>query len=146
MKRSATKIPMARTGTEVEVAKAIIHLSSEQCLKMTGQIVKVDGGKSITSKGQIDWYGMSYTNRKFEPEASASYANYLMRPSDKPRPVGNKRELADWVDDMQTSSWAIQSDDAHKKALSMYVNQEENLSHLKYAAEAHKDGAVYNPK
>ena len=136
--RVKNTIPLNRIAKEVEVAKSIIYLSSENGLKITGQIFKVDGGKSLTSRGQADWYGQQYMNRKFESENNASYVNYtLQKQNIRPRPIGDKGDLADWVDENQTSNWAIQSDDAHKKALSMYVNQEENLTHLKHAAAAH---------
>jgi hypothetical protein len=35
--------------------------------------MKVDGGKSLTSRGQCDWYGWKYMTRKFEQEETASY-------------------------------------------------------------------------
>lgn len=28
--------------------------------------MKVDGGKSLTTRGQVDWYGFPYMARKFE--------------------------------------------------------------------------------
>ena len=55
--RVKNTIPLNRIAKEVEVAKSIIYLSSEYGLKITGQIFKVDGGKSLTSRGQADWYG-----------------------------------------------------------------------------------------
>ena len=86
-------------------------------------------------------------NRKFEQEGTASYFRYTVyKENQKPRPIGDAEALEDWIEETQTSSWAIKSDDAHKKALSMYVNQEENLTHLKHAAEAHQEGSIYNPK
>lgn len=57
--RSAKNIPIQRVATAPEVAKAIIYLSSEHAKKITGHIMRVDGGKALTSRGQQDWYGMS---------------------------------------------------------------------------------------
>ena len=51
------------------------YLSSAS--KITGHIMAVDGGKSLTSRGQQDWYGWQYMSRKFEQE-STSYYNYRM--------------------------------------------------------------------
>ena len=51
------------------------YLSS--ATKITGHIMAIDGGKSLTSRGQQDWYGWQYMNRKFEQE-STSYYNYRM--------------------------------------------------------------------
>ena len=50
--RATNNIPMARVGSVTEAAKAIIFLTSEHALKMTGHIMKVDGGKSLTTRGQ----------------------------------------------------------------------------------------------
>lgn len=55
--RATNNIPMARVGSVTEAAKAIIFLTSEHATKMTGHIMKVDGGKSLTTRGQQDWYG-----------------------------------------------------------------------------------------
>lgn len=55
--RAKKTIPLGRNCEEIDVAKAVIFLSSEYSLKTTGHIMKVDGGKSLTSKGQSHWYG-----------------------------------------------------------------------------------------
>jgi NAD(P)-dependent dehydrogenase (short-subunit alcohol dehydrogenase family) len=39
-------VPLKRSGTPQEIAKAIVFLASEQASFVTGQIVSVDGGKS----------------------------------------------------------------------------------------------------
>ena len=49
--RAKNNIPMARLGTTTEVAKVIIFLTCEQATKITGHIMKVDGGKAMTSRG-----------------------------------------------------------------------------------------------
>ena len=35
---------------------------------MTGHVMKVDGGKTLTSRGQQDWYGQKFMTRKYEQE------------------------------------------------------------------------------
>ena len=37
--------------------------------------MRVDGGKSLTTRGQIDWYGWQHMNRMYEQE-SISYLHY----------------------------------------------------------------------
>jgi len=49
--RAAQNIPMQRIGKDYEVAKAIIYLTSENARTITGHIMKVDGGSSLTSRG-----------------------------------------------------------------------------------------------
>ena len=55
--RASNNNPMQRIARDEEVAKAIIYLTSESAAKITGHIMKVDGGKSLTSRGQNDWFG-----------------------------------------------------------------------------------------
>ena len=50
--RTIKNIPMARVSTIPEVCKAIIFLTSEHALKITGHIMRCDGGKALTSRGQ----------------------------------------------------------------------------------------------
>ena len=91
---------------------------------------------------------MQYMTRKFEQEGTASYINYnLNKDRQKPAPTNDPEALEDWINETSLQSkWAIKSDDAHKKAYIMYINQEENLTHLKHAADSHKLGSIYNPK
>lgn len=42
------KIPLARPGSAEEVANAILFLSGDQCTYITGQVLVVDGGLTIT--------------------------------------------------------------------------------------------------
>lgn len=48
LKRAATNIPLQRTAKVEEVAKAIIFLASEKARRITGHVLKVDGGKALT--------------------------------------------------------------------------------------------------
>lgn len=49
--RAASNTPLKRVCTTTDVAKAIIFLTSEEAVKTTGHILKVDGAKSITTRG-----------------------------------------------------------------------------------------------
>lgn len=40
--------------------------------------MKVDGGKTLTSRGQVDWYGQAYMTRKFENDLT-SFLNLKMK-------------------------------------------------------------------
>lgn len=51
--------PMQRAATVEEVCHAIIHLTSQHSKKITGQIIRVDGGKHLTVRGQATWHGMN---------------------------------------------------------------------------------------
>lgn len=43
--------PMGRAATVEDVCEAIIHLTSQFGKKITGQTIRVDGGKSMTIRG-----------------------------------------------------------------------------------------------
>ena len=61
--------------------------------------MRVDGGKGITARGQSDWYGWPYMNRRFEQEGSKSYVNYRMNYKEAPelRPGASNDELEDYI-------------------------------------------------
>ena len=49
--------PMKRLAQLEEVCKTIIHLSHVHAYKVTGQILQVDGGLHLTSRGLREWRG-----------------------------------------------------------------------------------------
>ena len=91
--------------------------------KMTGHIMRVDGGKALTTRGQQDWYGWQYMNRKFEQE-STSYWSWMFYATDpmKPPADGDLDALEDWCEATQDSKWAQKKDDAHAKYMTMYTH------------------------
>jgi NAD(P)-dependent dehydrogenase (short-subunit alcohol dehydrogenase family) len=44
-------IPLNRYGSEVEIARVIVFLASEEASYLTGQIIAVDGGFDATGVG-----------------------------------------------------------------------------------------------
>jgi NAD(P)-dependent dehydrogenase (short-subunit alcohol dehydrogenase family) len=70
---------MQRIAKDFEVAKSIIFLTSENAMKITGHVMKVDGGYSLTSRGQGDWYGTKYMTSKFESNPLIQKANYKLK-------------------------------------------------------------------
>ena len=108
--------------------------------------MKVDGGRALTTRGQQDWYGWQFMNRKFEQE-STSYYTYLMYSANLlPPPENDLDQLEDWIEAMQDSRWAIKKDEAHAKYMTMYTNQLEEKSHLAHIQQSHTSGSMNNPK
>jgi len=96
-----------------------VFLSSDKAKKITGHVMKVDGGKSLTSLSTIDWYGMDVMNRRYEAnEGGVSKIKYywknikhaLWNPA-----RATQKGSVDWVAATQTSNWATHSEEAHEK-------------------------------
>ena len=119
--RAESSNPLHRVVLPEEVAKAIIFLSSDKSKRVTGHVVKVDGGKALTNSSTIDWYGSDVMNRRYESEAGGvTKFNYfwkntkesLFKSKSKP---SESNDLAPWINEKQVSKWATKSQEAHEK-------------------------------
>ena len=57
-KNMKKNIPLGRIAEPDDIVKVIVFLSSKRSCKITGQIIKVDGGRSLTSLGYVHYKGM----------------------------------------------------------------------------------------
>ena len=48
--------------------------------------MKVDGGKSLTSKGHVDWYGQKYMTKKFDQDYTSWYSFMMSSDTQLKRP------------------------------------------------------------
>jgi hypothetical protein len=122
--RASESNPMHRTVYPEEVAKAIVFLSSDKARRITGHVMKVDGGKSLTSLSTVDWYGTDVMNRRFESSQGGisqvkniwkKVKQTIWNPGKGAHPGS-----AEWVSAYQTSNWATHSEEAHEKVRSGY--------------------------
>jgi hypothetical protein len=60
------------------MSKFSINLICIRSKKITGHVMKVDGGKSLTSSGYMPWYGIESMNRRFEPDYMSNL-NYWLK-------------------------------------------------------------------
>lgn len=67
-KRVEKNIPLQRMAYPDDIAKAVLFLCSKRSEKITGQVIKVDGGRSLTSSGFVSWKGSKNMNSRFEPD------------------------------------------------------------------------------
>lgn len=65
--------------------------------KITGHIMKVDGGKSLTSSGYIPWYGMEMMNRRFEPDYLSNINFWLSKGKDKIKKSKFEPGSEEWI-------------------------------------------------
>lgn len=144
--RASSNIPMQRIANVEEVAKAIIFLSSEQCVKMTGHVLKVDGGKTLTSSGYIPWYGVEMMNRRFEPDYISKINYWLKAGKDKIKFSKHEPGSDEWITEFQTSNWATHNEDAHFKVMQDYKNEQMNEEEVNHYLNMHKEGGYDNPK
>ena len=57
-----------------------------------------------------------YMTRKFENDYTSTINHRIKRQQAKPKPhAGDADALENWIDDTQTSLWAIKNDEAHLK-------------------------------
>ena len=145
-KRAAANIPLQRIASVEEVAKSVIYLTSEQCLKVTGHILKVDGGKTLTSSGYMPWYGVEMMNRRFEPDFMSNVNYWMQKGKEKVTKSRHVPGSDEWVSEIQTSSWATHNEDAHFKVMQEYKNEHLNEDEVAHYMDMHKEGGVDNPK
>lgn len=145
-KRAASNIPLQRIATVEDVAKAVIFLTSEQASKITGHILKVDGGKSLTSSGYMPWYGMETMNRRFEPDFLSNVNYYVQKAKERMKHIKFEPGSDQWISEMQTSNWSTHNEDAHFKVLHGYRDEQMNEDEVAHYLDMHKEGGVDNPK
>ena len=61
-------IPLGRIAMPDDIAKVIVYLASKRSSSITGKIIKVDGGRSLTSSGYVHYKGYKNMNARFEPD------------------------------------------------------------------------------
>ena len=61
-------VPLGRMAHPSDPAKAIVFLCSKRAESITGQVIKVDGGRNLTSSGYVHYKGYHNMNSRFEPD------------------------------------------------------------------------------
>jgi 3-oxoacyl-[acyl-carrier protein] reductase len=118
-KKMENYIPLGRIARPDDIVKVIVFLASKRSEKITGQIIKVDGGRSLTSSGYVHYRGMKNMNSRFEPDGP---------------------KLATWLGDMFTSNKKMEKCIEDEKELKKFV--EENISQSNFSTrltDAHRN-------
>ena len=76
-KKMEKNIPLGRIARPDDITKVIIFLASERSKNITGQIIRVDGGRGLTSSGYVHYKGMLNMNSRFEPDGEKKKINNL---------------------------------------------------------------------
>lgn len=108
------KIPLGRIAKPEDITKVIAFLASERSKKITGQIIRVDGGRGLTSSGYVHYKGIKSMNCRFEPDAekAISWVKNLFDFKDKEEPPENEEELKKYIEEkIGNSNFSKEKDD-----------------------------------
>lgn len=126
-------IPLGRIAKPDDIVKAIIFLASKRSSRITGQIIKVDGGRSLTTSGYVHYKGLTNMNFEIEPE----YPNFktiiqnFFGPKTVDLPIKDKNELKKFIDEtISKSKFSSRDRDALFSVHSNYYKVQETDSIL----------------
>ena len=133
-KKMESNIPLGRIAEVDDIVKVIVFLASKRSSKITGQIIKVDGGRSLTSSGYVHYKGFQNMNAIIEPD-SVNIKNYIgnIFKEEKilKKPISDKNQLKKFINEtISQSNFSTRYRDAHKNILSKYYDIRENDSTL----------------
>ena len=138
MKQKMEKnVPMGRIAKPDDIARVIGFLASEKSKCITGQIIRVDGGRSLTSSGYVHYKGMKNMNSRFEPDDVRigtwidGWKNKILGEKNV-FPIGDLPKITKFVDDkIQESNFSTNLSDAHLSILAGYKFVDINDQKLK---------------
>ena len=117
-KKMENNIPLGRIARPDDITKVIAFLASERSKNITGQIIKVDGGRALTSSGYVHYRGMKNMNSRFEPdgERAISWLGNLVKFGEKNVEIPkDEKELKKFINlKIKESNFSTNLEDAHK--------------------------------
>ena len=69
--------PMGRIARPDDITKVVAFLASDRRKNITGQIIRVDGGRGLTSSGYVHYKGRENMNSRFEPDGEKKQISNL---------------------------------------------------------------------
>ena len=132
-KNMEKNIPLGRIARPDDVTKVIVFLASERSKKITGQIIKVDGGRSLTSSGYIHYKGRDNMNSRFEPDGEKffSWFKNLMPFNKSEEPPKNGKDLIKYIDDKISESY-FSNPSGHSDLINSYKVVDLNQNNENY--------------
>ena len=137
-KKMENNIPLGRIARPDDIVKAIVFLASKRSEKITGQIIKVDGGRSLTSSGYVHYKGMKNMNSRFEPDGmplQKLISNFFNNDKKMDKCIEDKNELKKFVEkNISQSNFSTRLTDAHRNVNANYkiVDANEDLLKARY--------------
>ena len=132
-KKMEKNIPLGRIAEGDDIVKVIIFLASKRSKKITGQIIKVDGGRGLTSSGYIHYKGLFNMNSKIEPDKDIILQSgdicYNLCEKNKimDKPITDKNELKKFVEKtIKNSNFSTRNMEAFYNVKNDYYQVENN--------------------
>ena len=117
-KKMENNIPLGRIARPDDITKVIVFLASERSKNITGQIIKVDGGRSLTSSGYCHYKGIKNMNSRFEPngeKVDSWFGNFFKSNDQKIVIPKEEKELKKFINEkIKDSNFSTNLEDAHK--------------------------------
>ena len=110
-------IPLGRIARPDDITKVIAFLASEKSKNITGQIIKVDGGRSLTSSGYYHYKGMKNMNTRFEPDGEkvSSWFGNIFTFNNNIEIPKEEKELKKFINEkIKDSNFSTNLEDAHQ--------------------------------
>ena len=132
-KKMEKNIPLGRIAEGDDIVKVIIFLASKRSKKITGQIIKVDGGRGLTSSGYVHYKGLFNMNSKIEPDKDIILQSgdicYNLCEKNKimDKPITDKNELKNFVEKtIKNSNFSTRNMEAFYNVKNDYYQVENN--------------------
>ena len=131
-KKMEKNIPMGRMALPDDIVKVISFLSSQRSSKITGQIIRVDGGRGLTSSGYVHYKRLRNMNSRFEPDGVSmgewwSSLSKTITGDKEAVPIQDSMKLKKFVEDkIRMSNFSTRDSDAHTTINANYKNIEGN--------------------
>ena len=132
-KKMEKNIPLGRIAEGDDIVKVIIFLASKRSKKITGQIIKVDGGRGLTSSGYVHYKGLFNMNSKIEPDKDILLQSgdicYNLCEKNKimDKPITDKNELKKFVEKtIKNSNFSTRNMEAFYNVKNDYYQVENN--------------------
>lgn len=149
--RMASRNPMGRIAFPDDVVKAIMFLCSKRSNNITGQIIAVDGGQSLTSSLFVKWDKTMTMNAKFAPTGMATIPKVLGWVNEAMSKIRPHVKDEIWLQrKTELSNWTTNLADAHYKITDDYATLDKQANLIaNYGMMKDDNGMIYtgeNPR
>lgn len=131
-KRVSDTTPLKRVAVPDEIAKAVVFLCSKNAAKITGQILRVDGGRHLTSSLFTHWDSSATMSNKIFPVPEVNIVDGVGRRKDMPRRRIDVKAM------LEKSRWYTDMADAHVKIQADYIREEFDFDPIEQQDEEDK--------